>query len=158
MPGKEPTPLMLAIWKDDLKSVNKLLKKRANPDEVSTGMTPAMEASMKGKDEILKALLAAGADPNLQDSRGWAALHFAAQDFQTGAVRILLEGGATVDLPDGNGNTPLSTAVFNSRERGEIIKLLLDAGADRNRENEHGVSPLGLAGTIGNYDVKPFFG
>jgi uncharacterized protein len=41
--------------------------------------------------------------------------------------------------------------------KGEMIRLLLDAGADRNLKNSSGVSPLELAATIGNYDVRQLF-
>ena len=50
-----------------------------------------------------------------------------------------------------------ATAVFNSRGSGELIELLRRHGADPYRENFHGVSPLGLARDIGNYDVAQFF-
>ncbi len=45
-------------------------------------------------------------------------------------------------------------AVFESQGRGEMIKILLAAGADRNRKNNHGVSPAELAASIANFDVK----
>lgn len=47
--------------------------------------------------------------------------------------------------------------MFPSRGRGEIIKLLLEYGADKDRVNNHGVSPYALAQTIANYDVRQFF-
>lgn len=67
---------------------------------------------------------------------------------------VLIAKGALVDLKDGHGNTPLSKAVFNSRGRGDLIKLLLDAGADPDSENTYGMSPRGLAEMIANFDVK----
>ena len=36
-------------------------------------------------------------------------------------------------------------------------KLLRDSGADPLHKNNHGVSPLILARTIANYDVRQFF-
>jgi ankyrin repeat protein len=69
----------------------------------------------------------------------------------------LLDAGAPVNARDANGNTPLSDAVFRSRGRGDVIKLLRDRGADPTLKNNHGVSPLSLAHTIANYDVRQFF-
>jgi ankyrin repeat protein len=69
---------------------------------------------------------------------------------------MLLGSGASVDLGDEHGNSPLFRAVFNSQGRGEIITLLLKADADRDLKNFYGVSPLELAQTIGNYNVKQF--
>jgi ankyrin repeat protein len=72
-------------------------------------------------------------------------------------ARLLLDSGASVDPRDANGNTPLFRAVFNSRGRGELIGLLRQRGADANSTNKFGVSPVGLARTIANYDVARFF-
>ena len=70
-------------------------------------------------------------------------------------MKTLLENGALTEVKDSFGNTPLFRAVFNSKGEGDIIKLLLVAGA--NPDSEHGVSPRASASTIGNYDVKQFF-
>jgi ankyrin repeat protein len=42
---------------------------------------------------------------------------------------LLLKSGAKVDPKDVNGNTPLSTAVFESQGRGEVIKMFALATA-----------------------------
>ncbi|MBJ6636904.1 hypothetical protein H4K36_01065 [Streptomyces sp. DHE7-1] len=69
------------------------------------------------------------------------------------AVEVLLAAGAAVDVVDRHGNTPLLRAVYCSRGEGGTIRLLLEAGADPNRDNVHGVNPRALAGRIANYDV-----
>jgi uncharacterized protein len=38
-----------------------------------------------------------------------------------------------------------------------MIQLLRESGADPHLENRHGVTPVQLARTIGNYDVAQFF-
>jgi hypothetical protein len=47
-------------------------------------------------------------------------------------------------------------AVFDSKGRGGVIKLLLSAGASKGLRNKHGVSPQSLAKSIANYDVSNF--
>jgi uncharacterized protein len=84
-------------------------------------------------------------------------LHFAAQSNAVDVAGILLDAGAPVDPMDSNGNTPLLKAVFNSRGDGNLIKLLRARGADPYAKNKHGNSPLKLARTIANYDVRQFF-
>ena len=122
------------------------------------GRTGLHHAVLEGKTSEVRRLLAQGYDANAKDKQGWTPLHFAAQEYQVEIAAILLEYGAKVDTQDEFGNTPLWRACFNSRGRGGLIQLLKQAGANPNLPNKHGVSPLDLAKTIGNFDVKQFFG
>lgn len=117
------------------------------------GRTAVHYAALNGDVDVLRGLVAIGADPDAADGAGWTPLHFAAQAQNAQASAALLAGGATVDVPDRHGNTALWTAVFNFRGEGAALRVLLGAGADPERENAHGVSPRGLAGRIANYDV-----
>ena len=102
-------------------------------------------------------LIKLGIDVNAQDKEGWTALHFAAQRQSVPAVKALLIAGADIEIKDSHGNTPLFRAVFNSQGSGEIITMLLEAGANPDSENNYGVSPRNLAETIANYDIKQYF-
>jgi ankyrin repeat protein len=101
-------------------------------------------------------LIRHGANPNAQDKSLETPLHFAVYEYQLAAAQRLIEGGADPNAQDDHGNTPLWRAVFESRGRGDMIKLLVSAGADKTLKNRHGVSPKDLANTIGNYDVSAF--
>lgn len=103
---------------------------------------------------LAERLIAEGCLIDQQDRQGWAPLHFAAQEWSVPVASVLIAKGAHVDLKDQHGNTPLGKAVLNSRGRGDLIKLLIEAGADPDEENAHGISPRGLAETIANFDVK----
>jgi ankyrin repeat protein len=117
------------------------------------GRTAVHYAAAEGDVDGLRALLAAGAAPEAADDAGWTPLHFAAQAQAPAAVEALLAAGAAVDAEDRHGNTPLWRAVFCSQGEETTIRLLLQAGADPDRVNGHGVSPRALAERIANYDV-----
>lgn len=105
----------------------------------------------------LEKLLSDGCRPNLHDRNGWTPLHFAAQSNSVSCANALIAAGAEIDATDANGNTPLGAAVFNSRGFGDLIRLLRKKGADPDKKNLHGQSPIGLARLIANYDLVSFF-
>jgi ankyrin repeat protein len=104
--------------------------------------------------EIVKLLLAAGADPNTaKNMRKSSPLHYAADGFITGPVwdakkqvatiRCLLHSGANIHLQDMNGATPLHRAV---RTRcAAAVRFLLKNGADPRTRNKPGSTAFHLA-------------
>ena len=87
----------------------------------------------------MAALLLAGTVAGAADAR----LTEAVRNRDYAAVRSLLEAGADVNLPEGDGATPLHWAVRWDDAR--AVDLLLGAGADAGAANDHGVTPLSLA-------------
>ncbi|KZP09040.1 ankyrin, partial [Athelia psychrophila] len=55
-------------------------------------------------------------------------------------TRFLIDQKAEVDKPDNSGWTPLHIAASAGQE--EIVKELVGAGADVNRKNDKGITPL----------------
>ena len=102
-------------------------------------------------------LLAAGADVTQKDNSGWTPLHFAALEQMAEIASMLIESGAEVDSKDKSGNTPLWRAVSDYCGDGSLIVLLRKKATDALVQNLEGVSPLGLARRISNYDVAKFF-
>lgn len=104
--------------------------------------------------EIVRGLLAAGADPNAAGNhRRSTPLHYAADGFITGpewdakrqvsTLRCLLDAGANLHAQDKNGATALHRAV---RTRcAAAVQFLLEAGADPTRKNKPGSTPFHLA-------------
>ena len=87
----------------------------------------------------MAALLLGGTAAGAADAR----LTEAVRSRDYAAVRALLEDGAGVDTPEGDGATPLHWAVRWDDAR--AVDLLLGAGADAGAANDYGVTPLSLA-------------
>lgn len=94
--------------------------------------TGLIRAAHRGHVEIVRRLLAAGIEIDHVNRLGWTALLEAiilgdGGEAHTEVVRTLVDGGADVDLADGNAMTPLEHA----RRSGytAIAEILRDAGA-----------------------------
>jgi ankyrin repeat protein len=77
----------------------------------------------KGGVSAIQALLAAGADVNDGNDRGWTPLHAAAYANQPGIAELLIEKGAAADAEaHGAGGTPLIAALFwGHREVADLL-------------------------------------
>jgi hypothetical protein len=104
--------------------------------------------------ELVRLLLAAGADPNsAKNHRHSGPLHYAADgcltspawdvNRQVKTIECLLDAGADINAPDKNGATPLHRAV---RTRcAAAVKCLLERGSDPLLKNKPGSTPFHLA-------------
>lgn len=80
--------------------------------------------------EVIKLLLAKGADTTILDSNGHTSLHSAAfHDDNLEIIRLLMEHGADVNASADGGDTPLSLAVQQGHEN--VASLLREYGALR---------------------------
>ena len=103
---------------------------------------PIHHAAMKGDIAALKAELAKGVDIELADSPSnpWTPLINAVRFKQLEAAKVLIEHKAVVDRLDKHEWTALHHACVKGFE--EIGALLLDNGADINKRNRSGFTPL----------------
>lgn len=151
------TELTTAIDRNDLTALKLILQETNDPDERDpAGRTALMYAALAGKSDFVKLLITFRASVNAEDKSGNTALHFASQDYRPETVEVLCASGANINAEDKFGNTPLWKGIFNSRRRGDVIRILLQHGAEPDRKNKAGKSPRALAETIANYDVKQF--
>ena len=86
------------------------------------------KAAWAGDIATIQALLAAGADVNMQTTRGRTALHFAAWNGHTTTIQALLTAGANVDAYDLWSRTALHKAARNGHTA--TVQALLVAGAN----------------------------
>ena len=95
---------------------------------LSNGTTPLMHAARVGDIEVVKALLARGADPALMNADGNGALWFACFADSEDCVSALIDAKAPLDSQNVNGATALIYCA--SAGKAPLVKLLLDAGAN----------------------------
>ncbi|CAG8956335.1 hypothetical protein HYFRA_00003715 [Hymenoscyphus fraxineus] len=94
------------------------------------GFTALYTASDMGNYLVVESLLKMGADPN-KVCGSWAPLLVAASEGYIESIRVLLEGGASPDIPNADSNmTPLSCAA--NKGYLDICRLLLSKGAGIN--------------------------
>jgi len=101
-----------AAERGDLGAVAAYLSAGTNPDLRSgdKNFTAIALAARNGHCEVIRKLIAAGADPNLPNSLGGYPIHAAATKGHAEAVLCLIEGGARVNVKNGAGYTPLDLA------------------------------------------------
>ena len=172
-PDQPPTwmdAILTAILDDDQARVKKLLK--ADPrlatclvdaarlyeskivHWIYVGDTALHLAAAGYRVELVRLLLAAGADPNsTMNHRQSGPLHYAADGYINGpdwnakrqvkTIQCLLDAGAEINAQDKNGARPLHRAV---RTRcAAAVKCLLKGGGDATLKNKSGSTPFHLA-------------
>ncbi|KAG0521564.1 hypothetical protein BDA96_08G172200 [Sorghum bicolor] len=91
---------------------------------------------------VLRYLLDRGGDPVRPDLRGTTPLHFAAEEGNCEAVRLLLSKGVDVEPVNFMG-TPLHLAASQGQD--QVMKILLEHGADPKRVVNYVFTPLLMA-------------
>jgi len=115
------------------------------------------EAAMHGSVDVVKGLIAGGANPgSVESATGRSALHKAAYWGHIGTVKFLLEtGNAHPDAVDCNGDLALHDAARFGHL--EVVKVLKAATKDVNRANKAGLTPVQVAEKHGAKGVAELF-
>lgn len=142
-------PLVLALQRDALKVARHLVEQRDLDIEATNpvGENALMIAALRGHLDIVQALIRRGAQVNRP---GWTPLHYAAtgkSDQALAITRLLLEHHAYIDAESPNRSTPLMMAARYGRE--EVVRLLLEEGADPTLRNQLGLDAIDFARQVG---------
>lgn len=151
--GRSTTPLMQAALYGKADDVRELLKHGADPKmRAGDGRTALDFAVQRNEQEVaalldanspmdlgqaasmgnvrrLKEALAAGGDPNQTTAQGLP-LTAASRSGNADAVRLLLDHGAKINVPDNQGQTALHHAALLGNDK--VVQVLLQRGADPN--------------------------
>jgi ankyrin repeat protein len=147
------------------------------------GWTPLHYACQRGEVFIVREFLEHGAGVDLRGRNGVTPVHCAAMNGHLDVVRSLRERGAAIHVPDASGLTPLHWAAFRGhvnivghllydvnkelRDRrgraalhlaamggaSEVVRLLVETGADKDRRDNLARTPLHWATERGHIDV-----
>nr|GEW86305.1 potassium channel AKT1-like [Tanacetum cinerariifolium] len=182
-----PLSLCFATLRGDDLLLHKLLKKGLDPNESdNNGRTALHIAASKGSENCVNLLLDYGADPNSTDSEGnvplWEAIMggydtvvgpltsygatlssgdvgkfscIAAEQNNLNLLKKIIRHGGDVTGARSDGYTALHAAVCEGNI--EIVKFLLDKGANIDQQDHHGWTSRDLADQQGHEDIKNLF-
>ncbi|KAL5655226.1 hypothetical protein ACJX0J_034545, partial [Zea mays] len=151
---KTPLHLCVETWNTtvvrrwvDVASLEDIAEAIDVPSPVGTAL--CMAAALKKEHEkegreLVRILLAAGADPTAQDDPHCrTALHTAAMINDVELVKIILEAGVDVNIRNAQNTTPLHVAL--NRGANSCVGLLLASGANCNIQDDDGDNAFHIA-------------
>lgn len=147
------TPLHWAALGTSAEILEYLVERGADLGAVDTNGQAAVHILARdGKLPGLKLVLDKGADADLPLPDKKTALHVAAMTRRHDVLRLLAARGAALETRDDRGRTPL---VHSARQLAgvEVVRTLLDLGADVNSADGDGETALTLAAWRGSGDV-----
>lgn len=107
------------------------------------GNTPIFHAVASKQEQMVKFMIARGANVNATDTNGVTPLHIAAVMGNGSIAGLLLDFGATVDAVTTQGITPLHWAAYYGNQ--EVAQVLIKHGAPVNAKEKSGNTPLHMA-------------
>ncbi|RXG70334.1 Ankyrin-1 [Armadillidium vulgare] len=144
--------LMKAISKNDILKCKELLSHSpVLPSWDKYFFHPLLLAAKKGRYEILEVLLDNGIEIDIQDKKGFNALHYSIQQRCVRCCNLLIDRNININLQDKFGNLPLHIAA--SEGILEIVARLLELNQKPNARNKKDQTPLHFACIKGHEEI-----
>lgn len=141
------TPLHEACYYGNEMCARMLIQSKANKEAKTENQeTPLHLAADNNNLNCVKLLVEYGANIDAESENKWTPLHLVSMKPHLNAVssaEFLITNGADINCKDNQGLTPLHWAVFYNAE--EMVKLLLQKGADKTIESKKGKTAWDIA-------------
>ncbi|MBW5411152.1 hypothetical protein E6A50_12345, partial [Brachyspira hampsonii] len=148
--------LMNAVSKGDMKSLEKLIKDDTDLNKQYDNITPLNLAAARNDKEMVKFLVEKGADINLEDGYGYTPLMKAIDYYNIGLAKNIIDLKPDLNaVCSATGDTPL-TYLVNAKKYGggaDLCYYMIKNGADINKKNKEGNTPLMIAAASYNYGI-----
>ena len=150
------TPLHCAAWHQSPGAIQALLELGADTACFdNSGKSPAHIAARKGPIDCMKLFVDAGLDLSFNDARGGTVLHNALTAGVDMVKYLLRNGGAgLINARDNQWQTPLHRAFISPGVTEEMVRLLLDYGANTEMKDIRGRMPVNLDCSYPNRTFK----
>ena len=147
-----------AAEEGDLTAVKAFIARGMNIDAEPVGFkgwTALMAASTYGQAQVVKFLLASGADATVKLKDGSTTLYQAAQNGNREVAEALISSGVELNARTDKGRTALIRAAWMGHA--DVVKVLLAAGVDREIKDQEGWSAFKFAASSGDPEtIKAF--
>jgi ankyrin repeat protein len=149
-------PLTLAISKNNLELIKKLVNLGAPLQHSNYTQQPLVYAILLDKQDSVRLLLKLGANPDLELGNGLTPLHLTLVLARFSMLEDLLKAGENPNIADKKGITPLHMAV--TLKNWDVIKLLAKYHASPITFNQSGKTPFTLFfnNDFNNDNIKDF--
>jgi hypothetical protein len=153
------TPLMMAAARGNVEAMRLLIEKGAEVNaRDGAGETALMFACTCGDAGAVRLLIEKGADVKVKSKRNETALGFAGTAGVQESVALLLAKGAEVNVRNLRGYSPLMFAASSDTMPAEIIRLILDKGADASFTADYDEPASVLAAKRGHTEAARLLG
>lgn len=129
------------VNENDVKGIQSLIDLHGIDCYDSYKRTFLILSASKGNTFILNELIKLGSNINFQDKNGYSGLHFAVQNNHIEVIDILIKESCNIDVRDIHGNSPIWTAIMNTKDDFSLVSILLKNNADIETKNNYGRSP-----------------
>lgn len=145
--------LAAAVLQGDLRKVQNHLQSGVNPNWRNSDGEPILllAVNRSGNEEIVRALIAAGARVDERDRARNTALVTCVRDEDFAMVQLLVEHGAQPDVANKHGDTPLTNAACWGSKR--VVEYLLKHGANPLVKDGEDLAPSDIARQQGYEEI-----